>query len=264
MRLPQVQIGAGGMVIHNKTCEDVMSGMDDASVDLVVGDPPYNLGMDDWDIFKSESDFDSYMERWTSEACRVLAFGGSFYMFNTPRNCARILGHLEGCGLALQNWITWDKRDGLGSSSKRYTRGQETILFMTKGDQWTFNADDVRVPYESTSRVKSGVIRAGYRWFPNPKGRLCGEVWHITSERHKQKKNGRTVQMGHMTPKPLEMMIRIVRASSNEGDTVLDPFMGTGALAEVCHRLNRRYIGCDINPDYCRMAGERLKQGLIC
>ncbi|GHT24135.1 hypothetical protein AGMMS49953_05970 [Endomicrobiia bacterium] len=92
-------------------------------------------------------------------------------------------------GLIFQNWITWDKRDGLGTSKTKYSNGQESILFFTKNKKHIFNYDEIRVPYESTERIehasKKGIFKNGKRWFPNDKGRLCDEVWHIVSERHR-------------------------------------------------------------------------------
>ena len=72
----------------------------------------------------------------------------------------------------------------------------------------------------------------GKRWFPNPNGRLCGEVWHISSARHKNKVNGKVQKMNHVTPKPLELIERIIKASSNKGDLVLDCFAGMGTTAD--------------------------------
>ncbi|GHT08124.1 hypothetical protein AGMMS49532_02460 [Endomicrobiia bacterium] len=123
-------------------------------------------------------------------------------------------------GLIFQNWITWDKRDGLGTSKTKYSNGQESILFFTKNKKHIFNYDEIRVPYESTERIehasKKGILKNGKRWFPNDKGRLCGEVWHIVSERHRNKINGKTIKNEHVASKPLELIERIIKASSNE------------------------------------------------
>ena len=176
-----------------------------------------------------------------------------------------MLPHILHSGLTFRNWITWDKRDGLSNGSRKYANGQETILFFTKGDRYAFNADDIRVPYESSDRIlyaqRTGIIKNGKRWFPNPKGKLCGEVWHITSERHKNKLNGKTPKLPHFTPKPLEMIERIIKASSNHGDLVLDCFMGTGTTALAAKNLGRNYIGCDFIKEYVLLAKERLKTG---
>jgi site-specific DNA-methyltransferase (adenine-specific) len=165
--------------------------------------------------------------------------------------------------MIFQNWITWDKRDGLGASKRKYSIGQETILFFTKSNKHIFNYEDIRVPYESTERIrhagKKGIIKNGKRWFPNPNGRFCGEVWHISSERHKNKINGKIIKLGHETPKPLDMIERIIKASSNPDNLVLDCFVGTGTTALAAKKLKRNFICSDMNKNYVYLAKEKLK-----
>lgn len=217
----------------------------------------------DWDTFPSHAAFLEFTEGWLDKLVPTLRSGGSLYVFNTPFNCAFILQLLLQRGLTFQNRITWDKRDGLGASRSKFSNGQETILFMTKGGSHTFNADAVRVPYESDERIKhaavKGIVKNGSRWFPNPNGRLCGEVWHFSSERHKSKVNGKTPKLGHLTPKPLDLVERIVRASSNPGDLVLDCFMGSGTTAIAAKKSGRDFIGCEIDSTYIALARDRLK-----
>ena len=164
--------------------------------------------------------------------------------------------------MIFQNWITWDKRDGLGSAKRKYSNGQETILFFTKSNDHIFNYNDIRVPYESTDRIlhasKKGILKNGKRWFPNPNGRFCGEVWHITSERHKRKVNGKVQKLGHITPKPLDLVERIVTASSKRGDLVLDCFVGSGTTAIVAQRLGRNFLCSDNNKGYVKLAKKNL------
>lgn len=241
---------------------DFLESVEKESVDLAVIDPPYNMNKADWDSFKSLDEFLNFTYKWIDALIPTIKETGSLYIFNTPFNSAYILQHLVDKGLVFQNWITWDKRDGFNSSTKRYTHGQETILFFTKSKNYTFNADDIRVPYESSERIaaaqKTGLLKNGKRWFPNPNGRLCGEVWHIVSERHKQKKNGKTQKLEHVTPKPKEMIERIITASSNAGDLVLDCFVGSGTTAICAKKLGRNYICADANKEYVRLAKEAV------
>jgi len=235
----------------------------DNSIDLIVTDPPYNMKKADWDTFKTEKDFLDWTFAWIDESIKKLKQNGSLYIFNTPYNSAFILQHLVSQGMIFQNWITWDKRDGLGSAKRKYSNGQETILFFTKGKNHTFNYDDIRVPYDSTSRIahasKKGILKNGKRWFPNPNGRLCGEVWHFSSQRHKEKINGKTPKLLHLTPKPLDMIERIIKASSNPNDLVMDMFLGSGTTALACHNLNRNFIGTELNKDYYQLALQKLE-----
>ncbi|MCF7860169.1 site-specific DNA-methyltransferase, partial [Patescibacteria group bacterium] len=159
--------------IYNLDCIDFLKKIDKETVDLAVIDPPYNMSKADWDTFKSHKHFLKFTYKWIDELIPKLKIDGSLYIFNTPFNSAFILQYLIDKGLIFQNWITWDKRDGLGASKRKYSNGQETILFFTKSNKHTFNYNDVRVPYESTDRMKTaiekGILKNGERWFPNPK-----------------------------------------------------------------------------------------------
>lgn len=250
--------------IYKKDVFEFLSSIIEQSVDLAIIDPPYNMGKADWDTFESQDEFLKFTYNWLDALIPTLKETGSLYVFNTPFNSAYILKYLVEKGLVFQNWLTWDKRDGFSSSTKKYTHGQETILFFTKSKKYTFNSDDIRIPYESTVRIESaqkkGILKNGKRWFPNPNGRLVGEVWHIVSERHKNKVGGKTQKFGHLTPKPLEMIDRMVLASSNKGDLVLDCFVGSGTTALSAKKLGRDFICADNNVEYVMLANKRLME----
>jgi len=250
--------------IYNLDCFDFLSKIDDKSIELAIIDPPYNLNKAHWDTFRSEKDFFDFTFHWIDTLIPKLKSNASLYIFNTPYNSAFILSYLVTKKLFFQNWITWDKRDGLGGAKRKYSNGQETILFFTKDENHIFNYNDIRLPYESTERIEAaktkGILKAGKRWFPNPNGRLCGEVWHITSERHKNKINGKTPKMSHITPKPLELVERIIKASSNVGDLVLDCFVGGGTTAVAAKKLKRNFICSDFNKTYVRIAKSNLNK----
>ncbi len=249
--------------IYNLDCFDFLKKIDNNSINLAVIDPPYNMSKADWDTFKNQKDFLTFTFKWIDALIPKLKENGSLYIFNTPFNSAFILQYLVSKEMIFQNWITWDKRDGLGSAKTKYSNGQETILFFTKSNQHIFNYNAIRVPYESTERMehatKKGILKNGKRWFPNPKGRFCGEVWHISSERHKRKVNGKTQKMGHLTPKPLDLVERIIKASSKEGDLVLDCFVGSGTTALASKRLNRNFICSDKSKEYVKLAERNIK-----
>lgn len=249
--------------IYHADCFSFLSKVPDHSIDLAVIDPPYNMKKADWDTFKSEQIFLDFTFRWIDALIPKLKNNASLYIFNTPFHAAYILQHLVYKGLVFQNWITWDKRDGMGGAKRRYSNGQETILFFTNGNRHFFNFNAVRLPYESTERIeharKKGILKNGRRWFPNPQGRLCGEVWHITSARHKNKINGKTPKMEHLTPKPLEMIERIIAASSKKGDLILDCFAGSGTTAVAAKKLERDFLCCDSDKKYVTLAQKRLQ-----
>ena len=228
----------------------------DNSIDLAIVDPPYNLNKGDWDTFVNDEVYFEFMFKWLELLIPKLKPNASLYLFNTAFNSAVILNFLRDKNVEYKNWITWYKKDGFSATKKKYVNAQETILFYTKSDDYTFNYDDIRRPYESTERMahaaKKGIIKNGKRWFPNENGKLCNDVWEITSQRHKQKVNGKVQTLVHPTIKPYEMIERIIKASSNEGDLILDLFSGSGMTSIVSKELNKNYIGCERDEMYIK------------
>lgn len=241
--------------LYNLDFFDFIGKVDDNSVDLLLTDPPYNQGKAEWDTFSSLDDFLSFTYDWLDAIIPKIKENGSLYIFNNPFNSAFILTYLHNKGLFYKNTIIWNKKDGISGTKRRYNQKQEHILFFTKHKtNYTFNYDDIRTAYESTKRIdaakKKGILKNGKRWTPNEKGKLCGDVWYFSSYRHKNKINGKVVHQQHITPKPLDLLERIVKASSNENDVVMDPFMGSGTTGMVCKKLNRDFIGNDKNKIY--------------
>lgn len=260
-------IDVGTSSLHYLDYREFLSLVPEKSVDLAVIDPPYNLKKAKWDTFKSQDEFLGFTFDWIDRLIPKLKDTASLYVFNTPFNSAYILDHLVKIHMIFQNWIVWDKRDGFNNATRKYSGWQETILFFTKSMDYTFNADEIRIPYESKDRiahaVKMGILKNGKRWFPNEKGKLCGDVWKFSSERHKTKIKGKTQKLLHVTPKPLDMVERMILASSNENDLVLDCFVGSGTTAIAAIKHNRRFLGCDSNKTYVDYAKKRIADELI-
>lgn len=120
--------------IYQMDCFELLAKLDDDSVDLAVIDPPYNMRKADWDTFKSEKDFFDFTYGWIDALIPKIKKNGSLYIFNTPYNAAFILQYLVSKKLHFQNWITWDKRDGMGGARRHFSNGQETILFLPNED----------------------------------------------------------------------------------------------------------------------------------
>lgn len=236
--------------------------LDDKTIDLAVIDPPYNQSIDTWDTFKTEKDFFDFTFKWIDKVIDKLKDEGSLYIYNNAYNSAFILSYLVQKGLKYQNWIVWYKKDGFSPARTRFVNNQEVILFFTKSDKYVFNSEDVRIPYLSTDRINAamqkGILKNGKRWFPNKNGRLCPDVWEFSSVRHRKKENGKTVKTFHPTPKPVDMIERIIKASSNEGDLVLDLFSGSGTTAIAAKNLKRNFIGCENQKDYHDYILDRL------
>lgn len=248
--------------VYQTDCFKLLDELKPNSVDLAIIDPPYNLGKAEWDTFKSEQAFLDFTYSWIRALIPSLKDNASLYIFNTPHHSAYIAIYLDKLGLHFQNWITWDKRDGFAATKKRFVPTQETILFYTKSVTGFFDAESVRTPYLSTERIKhaanKGILKDGKRWFPNPAGRLTNDVWHIVSDRHKNKLNGKTQKGLHLTTKPLELIERMIQASSQPGDLVLDCFMGSGTTAVAAKKLGRNFIGCDNDPANIVITNQRL------
>ena len=140
--------------VRHMDCLNFLDTVPDLSIDLAVIDPPYNLKVDTWDEFESHDHFLEFTFGWLDALLPKIKQTGSLYVFNTAFNSAFILGYLHEKKMLFQNWITWDKRDGFSVSKKKYVNGQETVLFFTKGKNYTFNCEEIRIPYESTERIK--------------------------------------------------------------------------------------------------------------
>ncbi len=224
---------------------EVLSRMPSESVDLVIADPPYNLGKDygnNRDL-KDWSDYERFTEAWIGQAIRVLKPTGSFYVFMGVRFISKLFTALEEKHRLLFNsWITWHYTQGMGRKVG-FSPRHEDILFFNKSREFTFNLDDVRVPQKY------------YRQRNNMAGANPGDVWQFS---HVHYCSAERVE--HPTQKPEALIERIIRASSNPSDLVLDPFVGSGTTSRVAALLGRRWIGIDINPDYIALAHRRLEE----
>lgn len=230
------------------------------SADLIIADPPYNIKIDKWDIFESNEKYWEFMKKWLKIAIKKLKKGGSIYIFNNQYNSALTLEFLKN-KLHFNNWITWYKKDGFHPTKNKFVSNQETCLFMSKEKPKTFNFDQIRVPYISIKRLTSGKGvkgKNGKYWKPNTKGKLCSDVWEISSERHIKKINGKTTKMFHPTIKPSKLIERIIIASSNKNDFVLDLFSGSGQTSKICKKLERNSEACEIEKEYFKKIKKEL------
>ena len=223
-----------------------MKKIPDASIRLIATDPPYNLNKD-YGKSKDNFNFEDYLKfsrEWLKEAVRILTDDGSLYVFMGMRYISYIYVILEQeLGMNFNSWITWHYTQGIGKT-RGFSPRHDDILFFTKdAENFIFNLDAVRVPQKY------------YRQVNNMSGANPGNVWEFSHVHYCSK--GRKK---HPTQKPEALFERIILASSNEGDTVLDPFTGSGTSLRVCQQLNRNAIGIDINFEYIAMTNERLSE----
>ncbi|MEK7087382.1 MAG: site-specific DNA-methyltransferase [Patescibacteria group bacterium] len=223
----------------------------DKSVDLVIVDPPYGINYKDWDI----KDFNNFTDKWVKECFRILKDDGTMWSFMGYQNVLNFIPILNKYGKShLENWVIWARQKGRGSS-KHLKSQREDIFHTTKTDTFAWNnlkmLRDVVTPY-----VKDGKPRG---WFINEEGHRVrwtglGNVWVYTSPQY----NSKTDKQIHPAQKPTMLYERLILLSSNEGDLILDPFMGVGTAGIASKNTNRSFIGIEISEEYCNMAEQRL------
>ena len=228
---------------------EVMSKWPDGCVDLVFTDPPYNIGYV-YDKYKDDIPDDQYIgwcRDWMAECSRLLTNSGSFYIAIGDDFAAQLRMLGKDLGLHLRNWIIWRYTFGQHMRYK-FGRAHTHILYFTKHPaNMTFN--DHLLRYPSARHTEYQDLRA------NPKGRLPDDVWDEFPRvcgTFKERDGFHGCQL------PEALLTRIIMASSNPGDVVLDPLVGTGTTAVVAKRLGRRYVGIDISEEYVERTRQRL------
>lgn len=223
-----------------------MKKIPDNSIHLIVTDPPYNLNKD-YGNNTDNLEFNDYLEfsrQWLKEAKRVLTDNGSIYVFMGMKYISYIYSILEQeLSMTFNSWITWYYTQGIGKTKGFSPRHDDILLFTKSPKKFVFNLDEIRIPQKY------------YRSVNNMRGANPGNVWEF-SHMHYCNKNRKK----HPTQKPEGLFERMILASSNEGDMILDPFVGSGTALRVCQQTNRNGIGIDINPEYIDMARDRLSE----
>jgi site-specific DNA-methyltransferase (adenine-specific) len=243
--------------INQVYCEDALTGLariPDGSIDLILTDPPYNLGKD----YGNDSDqqtVDEYLrwtEQWIDAALPKLKPNGSLYIFLTWRFSPEIFVLLKK-RMTMMNEIIWDRRvPSMGGSVRSYSSVHDTIGFFVRRKDYYFDLDAVRIPYDAeTKKARSRSIFVGAKWLEvgyNPK-----DLWSV-SRLHREHPE----RADHPTQKPLEIIERMVKASCPADGVVLDLFMGSGTTAIAAKRCGRNFVGFELNQDYCAIIAERL------
>ncbi len=232
-------------------------------VDLVVADPPYNLGKSSWDRFGSQEEYLDWTQRWVSAAHRALASTGALYLMGFSEVLARILVAVADPWHSTR-WLVWFYRNKANLKDD-WGRSHESILLLRKGKQFTFDTDPVRVAYNrhtvrypertqaETSQYGNGKKRSE-RWRPHPLGARPRDVFEIPVLC-----NGTREKTAHPTQKPVQLIRKLVLSSSHPGDLVVDPFAGSGTTALVAECNQRRWVACERDRDYAKLAKARLQ-----
>ena len=239
-------------------CRDVLRTLPEKCVDLVFADPPYNLQLrndlwrpnlthvdavkDDWDKFGSFEDYDSFTRAWLTECRRVLKDTGTLWVIGSYHNIYRVGSIIQDLGYWILNDVTWVKSNPMPNfRGTRFCNAHETLLWVKKSEhqtKYTFNYQSLKAGNEDL-QMRSD--------------------WHLPlcTGDERLKLNG---EKAHATQKPEALLHRVLRACTNPGDVVLDPFFGTGTTGAVAKRMNRNWIGIEKEETYAKLARRRIME----
>lgn len=242
-----------------------LSTLPDESADLIIADPPYNLKKADWDTFQSQEVYIQWSLQWIVEAARILKPTGSLYIMGFSEILAD-LKHPASQYFAGCRWLIWHYKNK-ANLRRDWGRSHESILLFRKTQFAKINIDNIRIPYGNHTLKYPSHPQAAtsqyhprkhaeypQNWQPNPKGAKPKDVIELPTTC-----NGMREKTPHPTQKPEALMRKLVLASSDRGDVVIDPFSGSGTTLVVAEQLGRRWLGCDINLDYHQWAIQRIE-----
>ncbi len=253
-----------GVALFNGDCRRLLAALPDASVSLVVTSPPYCMGKE-YEAGNSIEDFITAHDEILPEIERVLRPGGSmcwqvgyhvkhnvlvpldYLVYDSVRKLAR--------PLTMRNRIVWHFGHGQ-HCEKRFSGRHETLLWFTKGNDYDFDVDPIRVKQKYPGKRASRGPKQG-EFSGNPLGKNPSDVWDIPNV-----KSNHVEKTAHPCQFPVELVRRLVLSLSLEGGVVLDPFAGAGTTGVAALREGRRFIGAELREDYARIARDRLQQTL--
>jgi modification methylase len=238
-------------------CIAAMNALPEGCADLVFADPPYNLQLegelrrpdnskvdavdDGWDQFASLTDYDRFTKQWLTAARRVLKDDGAIWVIGSYHNIFRVGATLQDLGFWILNDVIWRKVNPMPNfKGRRFTNAHETLIWAAKSrDQksYTFNYDAMKALNDELQMRSDWTLP------------ICSGGERLKDE------NG---DKAHSTQKPESLLHRVVLASTQPGDVVLDPFFGSGTTGAVAKRLGRRFIGIERDANYVRLARSRI------
>jgi modification methylase len=238
-------------------CRDILTRLPEHSIDLIFADPPYNLQLegelwrpdqtrvnpvnDDWDQFDDFAAYDRFTREWLSACRRVLKPTGSLWVIGTYHNIYRVGTILQNLDFWILNDVVWIKTNPMPNfQGMRFTNAHETLLWAQKdkNQKYTFNYPAMKGLNEDL-QMRSD--------------------WEIPVCKGGERQKGPNGEKAHSTQKPEALLYRVVLASSNPGDVVLDPFFGTGTTGAVARRLHRHFIGVEVDEAYAQLARKRIE-----
>lgn len=235
---------------------EILKTMPPNSVDLIFADPPYNLQLsdplyrpnqskvdgvfDEWDKFDSLKEYDKFTKKWLLSCKRVLKDNGAIWVIGSYHNIYRVGKIMQDVGFWFLNDILWVKTNPMPNfKGTRFTNAHETLLWASKDKSacYTFHYKAMKA-YNDDIQMRSD--------------------WYIPicNGKERIKVNG---QKAHSTQKPVELLSRVILSTSNLGDTILDPFMGSGTTGAVAKKLGRNFIGIEKEQLYVDVATKRIE-----
>lgn len=247
--------------VYQGDCFELIKQIDDESIDLIVCDGPYGVTNNGWDRIENIQKYNLNLIKLLS---RVLKKGGALYLFGKP-DCVDFIDYRSY--LTLNSKIVWYQPSRLGQGRTNYTNNYDIIVYFSKGKAKTYNLDHIRIPQlvelehrRRCEKVPSVVSGKFPKTKFNENGKNPGDVWGDIKQLTYKSKELISRDFLNTVQKPIKLIERIVKASSNVGDLVLDPFVGTGATFVVCKELKRNFIGFEINPDLVEICNKRIKE----
>ena len=241
--------------IINGNCLEEIKKIPDKSFDLIFADPPYNMQLgenlrrpdnskvksvdDDWDKFQNFKSYDEFSLMWLQECKRTLKDDGTIWVIGSYHNIFRLGFHLQNLDYWILNDVIWRKNNPMPNfKGTRFTNAHETLIWASKNknSKYTFN-------YQSLKCLNDDLQMRSDWLIP------------ICNGKERIKKKGKKI---HSTQKPESLLHRIILASTNKGDTIFDPFLGTGTTAVVAKKLGRAYFGIEQNKNYFSSAKKRI------
>ena len=242
--------------LRNQDFLEGVKALPDKSIDLVIADPPYGLGKNygNNSDMKTSDEIVKWTLQWVDLVLPKIKETGSLYIFTTWRHSPEIFSMMKR-KMIMINEIIWDRRvPSMGGSTRRFSSVHDTIGYFAISRNYYFDVDSVRISYDlETKKARSRSIFKGAKWLElgyNPK-----DVWSVSRlhRLHHERED-------HPTQKPLEIIERMIKASSPQGGIVLDPFGGSGTTIEACLKNDRYCIMFELNPDYCKVAKKRAEK----
>ena len=262
---PTNPIPIGDGVIHPGDALDVLPTLEAGRFQTIIADPPYfQVLLDEtWDnTWPSADDYLAWTLKWVRECKRVLRPDGLMYIFGQLGKREHVWLHtcsMLAREMQFHDMIIWDRAVGYNERSDSFTPQYEMILVLRHAEDSKpyFDKDAVRIPYEE-DRIQTYLKDKRYKDMEARERHLRKGKYATNILRVPSLKGHSTEKIGHPSQKPIALINQLIASSSRKGDTILDPFLGSGTTAEAAQQLGRKWVGIELNRDYVEIAAKRL------